>query len=32
MANNNGIKGEKGTFEYKCKTCDEYYISVNVRG
>ena len=32
MANNNGIKVEKGTFEYKGKTYDEYYISGNVRG
>ena len=32
MANNKGIKVEKGTFEYKGKTYDEYYISGNVRG
>ena len=32
MANNKGIKVEKGTFEYKGKTYDEYYICGVVRG
>ena len=32
MANNKGIKVEKGTLEYKAKTYDEYYICGVVRG